>query len=471
MNMRTLRNRLAAPTLMALGLVTAPVLAAAPAAKQAPPAAAAPKALKALVRTEFKLDNGLEVSLMPYGDMPKVVVQLAVDTGNIHEKANEIWLADLVGKLLEEGTTTRSAEQLAQVAAGLGGQLNVGTSLDQTLVGIEVLSEFAPEAVGLVADVSQRPAFPAAEVERVKTNLLRDVAIARSQPQPLADELLAKSLYGEGHPYGRSYPTEAMLKSYTREGVSAFYDANFGAARSRLYVVGRFEAAPVEKAIREAFSGWKAGPARVKDVPKQQVAKAVQFLDRPGAVQSTVRVAVKALPPSSPDYVRQEVLNTLLGGYFSSRVTANIREKKGYSYSPYSRVSSHVDDAYWTQNADVTTAVTGESLKEILKEVDTLRKTPPPVEELRDVQNFLAGNFLITNASRFGLLSKLRFVDLHGLPDSYLENYVQTVMSVTPEQLQQMAAKMLKQDAMTIVVVGDMKVVKPQLKVLPAPMR
>lgn len=159
MNTRSLRNRLAAPTLMALGLFTAPVLAAAP-VKEAPPAAAAPKPLKALVRTEFKLDNGLEVSLLPYGDMPKVAVQLAVDTGNVHEKANEIWLADLMGKLLVEGTTTRSAEQLAQVAAGLGGQLNVGTSVDQTFVGIEALSEFAPEAVALIADVSQHPAFP-----------------------------------------------------------------------------------------------------------------------------------------------------------------------------------------------------------------------------------------------------------------------------------------------------------------------
>lgn len=305
----------------------------------------------------------------------------------------------------------------------------------------------------------------------MKTNLQRDVAIYRSQPQTLADELLAKSLYGEGHPYGRQYPTEEMLKGYTREAVSAFYDANVGAARARLYVVGRFEAAPVEKAIREAFSGWKAGPERVRNVPTQKVAKSVQFIDRPGAVQSTVRVAVKALPPSSPDYVRQEVMNTLLGGYFSSRVTANIREKKGYSYSPYSRVAPHVEDAYWAQHADVTTAVTGESLKEILKEVDTLRKTPPSAEELRDVQNYLAGNFLITNSSRFGLLGKLRFVDLHGLPDSYLVNYVQTVMSVTPEQVQQMAATMLKQDSMSIVVVGDLKVVKPQLQKLPAPLR
>ncbi|MFY2556904.1 M16 family metallopeptidase [Corallococcus terminator] len=469
MNTRSLRSRLVAPALMVLGLLNAPAIAA-PAAKEAPPAPAAPKPFKVPVRTEFKLDNGLEVSLLPYGDMPKVAIQLAIDTGNIHEKANEVWLADLTGKLLVEGTTTRSAEQVAQTAAGLGGQLNVGTTSDQTFVGLEVLSESAPQAVALIADVIQNPAFPQAEVERVKANLLRDVAIFRSQPQVLADELLAKAVFGD-HPYGRLFPTEEMLKGYTRESVRAHYEANIGAARSRLYIVGRFDAASVEKAVREAFSGWKPGPARVQNLPTQQVAKSVQYLDRPGAVQSTVRVAVKALPPASPDYVQQEVMNTLLGGYFSSRITANIREKKGYSYSPYSEVSVHVGDASWVQNADVTTAVTGESLKEVLKEVDTLRKTPPSAEELREVQNYLAGVFLLQNSSRNGIINKLRFVDLHGLPDSYLRDYVQTVMSVTPEQVRQMATKTLTREAMTIVVVGDLNVVKPQLKVLPPPVR
>jgi len=469
MNTRSLRSRLVAPALMVLGLLNAPAIAA-PAAKEAPPAPAAPKPFKVPVRTEFKLDNGLEVSLLPYGDMPKVAIQLAIDTGNIHEKANEVWLADLTGKLLVEGTTTRSAEQVAQTAAGLGGQLNVGTTPDQTFVGLEVLSESASQAVALIADVIQNPAFPQTEVERVKANLLRDVAIYRSQPQVLADELLAKSVYGD-HPYGRLFPTEEMLKGYTREGVRGFYDANIGAARSRLYIVGLFDAASVEKAVREAFSGWKPGPARVQSLPTQQVAKSVQYLDRPGAVQSTVRVAVKALPPTSPDYVQQEVMNTLLGGYFSSRITANIREKKGYSYSPYSTVSVHVGDASWVQNADVTTAVTGESLKEVLKEVDTLRKTPPSAEELREVQSYLAGVFLLQNSSRNGIIGKLRFVDLHGLPDSYLRDYVQTVMAVTPEQVRQMATKSLSREAMTIVVVGDLKVVKPQLKVLPPPVR
>ncbi|AKF84305.1 Predicted Zn-dependent peptidase [Myxococcus fulvus] len=469
MTFPSLRNRLVASSLLVFGLVAAPVLAA-PAAKQAPPAPAAPKPFNVPQRTSFKLDNGLEVSLLPYGDMPKVAIQLVVETGNIHEKADEVWLTDLAGKLLKEGTTTRSAEQVAQAAAELGGELDVGTQEDESHVSIEVLSEFAPQAVALVADVIQNPAFPASEVERLKGDLMRDLAVYRTMPQVLANEMLAKALYGD-HPYGRRLATEEQLKRYTRDQAVKHYEANVGAARSRLYVVGRFEPAQVEKVVREAFSGWRAGPARLKNVPKQKVAKSVLFLDRPGSVQSTVRVAAKALPPTSEDAVTLDVLNTMLGGYFSSRVTSNIREKKGYAYSPYSNVSEHPEDAYWVQNADVTTANTGDSLKEILKEVDTLRKTPPPAEELRDVQNYLAGAFLLENSSRMGIIYKLRYVDLHGLPETYLKDYVSRVMAVTPEQVRAVAAKVLAQDAMTIVIVGDMKVVKPQLKVLPPKLR
>ena len=468
MTTHTIRTRLVAAAKVGADSIPSTISAGAPApapAKESPPAPAAPKPFKVPVRTEFKLDNGLEVSLLPYGDMPKVAIQLAIDTGNVHEKATETWLADLTGKLLSEGTTTRSAEQIAQAAAQLGGSLNIGTTMDQTFVGLEVLSESAPEALALIADVIQNPAFPKAEVERVKGDLAREMAIYKSQPAVLADERLGQSLYGD-HPYGRYFPPEAQLKGYTQEVVRAHYDANIGAARSRLYIVGRFDSEPVEKAVRDAFSGWKAGPERLKNLPKQRVAKAVQFIDRPGSVQSTVRVAVKALPPSSPDYVKQTVMNTLLGGYFSSRITANIREAKGYTYSPYSEVSAHLEDAYWVQNADVTTAVTGESLKEIFKEVATLRKTPPPAEELSAVQSYLAGTFLLQNSSRNGIIGQLRFVDLHGLPDSYLQDYVQSVMAVTPADIQKLAAKMLTREAMTIVVVGDQKAVAPQLKVI-----
>jgi predicted Zn-dependent peptidase len=173
------------------------------------------------------------------------------------------------------------------------------------------------------------------------------------------------------------------------------------------------------------------------------------------------------LDPRSPDYLRLLVTNTLLGGYFSSRITTNIREAKGYTYSPRSVVSVRAGAAgYWAETADVTTAVTGAALGEILKEVDRLRAEAPSAAELAAVQSFLAGDFLLRVSSREGLLERLRFVELHGLPPSWLEDFTRAVRAVTPEDVERMAKTFLDPARMTVVVVGDRARVEQQLKPL-----
>jgi predicted Zn-dependent peptidase len=167
--------------------------------------------------------------------------------------------------------------------------------------------------------------------------------------------------------------------------------------------------------------------------------------------------------PSKPTYTRLEVMDALLGGSFGSRITANIREQKGYTYSPYSTVSPRARSAYWVETADVTTDKTGASLTEIFGEVERLRREAPPADELRGIQNYLAGVFTLRNGSRGGVASQLQFLDTHGLPDSYLSEYVQRVMAVTPEQLRRTAEEELIPERMTLVVVGDKKTVEPQV--------
>ena len=165
--------------------------------------------------------------------------------------------------------------------------------------------------------------------------------------------------------------------------VRAFYDANVGAARAHLYVAGRFDPAAMEAAVRDAFGGWKAGTPVSFAPPSPRTARAIHLIDRPGAVQSTIVIGMPVIDPTNPDYVPLLVTNTLLGGYFSSRITSNIREAKGYTYSPFSQVSVRYRDAYWAQNADVTTNVTGPSLKEIFYEIDRLQGEPPSADELK----------------------------------------------------------------------------------------
>jgi predicted Zn-dependent peptidase len=162
--------------------------------------------------------------------------------------------------------------------------------------------------------------------------------------------------------------------------------------------------------------------------------------------------------------VALRVTDALLGGAFGSRITSNIREQKGYTYSPFSTISAHPGEASWVETADVTTKVTGESLKEIFFEIDRLRKEPPPAEELRGIQNNLAGIFLVQNASRAGVIGQLSFVDQHGLGGDYLSTYVKRVMAVTPREVQRIANEYLTPDKMTLVVVGDVKTVKEQVK-------
>jgi zinc protease len=246
--------------------------------------------------------------------------------------------------------------------------------------------------------------------------------------------------------------------------VKSFYDTNYGAARSHLYVAGRFDRAAMESAIREAFGGWKAGNPSALAAPKPRSARAVHLVDRPGAVQSTILLGVPVIDPSNPDYVPLSVTNTLLGGYFSSRITSNIREAKGYTYSPSSQLSTRYRDAYWAEAADVTTNVTGPSLKEIFYEIDRLQAEPPPAEELKAVQNYTAGIFVLQNSSRAGIVNVLELVDLHGLPADYLKTYVRRVYAVTPQDVQRMAQKYIQDDRATIVVVGDRKVIEEQIK-------
>ncbi|HEX8693728.1 MAG TPA: pitrilysin family protein [Longimicrobium sp.] len=449
--------------LLALGLALAAAAPAAAQPRQAPPAPGAPRPFRVPAAREFTLPNGMEVTLVPYGQTPKATVLLSVRVGSADEGPDQTWLLELATDLMEEGTATRTAEQLNREAAGMGGSIGVGVGENSTSVTGSVLAEFAPRMVELVADVARNPRFPESELARLKAARVRQLAISRSQPQPLAAERFRQVLY-PGHAYGRIFPTEAQIQGYTVQQAKDFYAANFGAARSHLYVAGRFDAQAVEQAVRRAFGDWARGPAPAPVRPSPATGRVVHLIDRPGAVQSTVFVGLPIIDPSHPDWVPLQVTNALLGGSFGSRITSNIREQKGYTYSPGSTVSPRLGTAFWAEIADVTTPVTGASLTEIFREIERLRGEPPTAEELRGIQNYLAGTFVLQNSSRGGIINQLAFVDLYGLPESFLQTYVQRVYAVTPADVQRIARTYLDHEKMAIVVVGDRAAVEPQLR-------
>jgi len=430
--------------------------------KQTPPAGGPPKPFNVPAHESYTLPNGMKVTLVPYGNLPKVTLSLVLRTGNLNEPADMPGLADMAGKLMKEGTTSKSSKQIAEEAASMGGAVNITVGADESDVTTDVLGDFGAKAVALLADVVQHPLFPESELPRLKTDAERQLSISKAVPQNMALEKFRKILYGD-HPYGTVFPTQESIQKTTVADIKKFYEGNFGAARTHLYVAGRFDTADVKKAIAASFGGWAKGTAAVTNVPKIKPQRVLDLTDRPGAAQSTLLVGMPVPDAMSPDAIPLGVTNALLGGSFGSRITSNIREQKGYTYSPSSQISRRYHDAYWAETADVTTQYTGASLKEIFAEIDKLAKEPPADAELKGIQSYLSGLFVIQNSSRGALINQLRFVDFQGLGEDYLKTYIQKVNAVTPVDVSKMTSQYIKPDQMTIVVVGDKSKVAEQV--------
>ncbi len=430
------------------------------------PTVGAPKPFVLPATETYALPNGIEVTLIPYGLTPKTVVSIRVPTGNIDDGA-DTWLSDMTVDMMREGAGGRDAGALAQAAAGMGGGLQTGVGMYETSLSLNVLSEHGPAAVGLLADVARRPMFPEASLERVRQNRLRNLAVARSGSAGQAEAALAAALYGADHPYGQFFPTTEQLSSYTLEQLRAFHAAHFGARGTRIYVAGQFDPAAMKAAIAAAFGDWAAGPAPTSPPATADRGLQVILVDRPGAAQSTLRLAFPAPSIGGAEDARMRVMNTLLGGAFNSRITRNIREAKGYTYSPGSGLTFRDrNETTWVFNADVTTAVTGASLTEVFSEIRRMQTEAPTAAENQGARNYMAGIFVLQNATAAGVLASVANRDLFDLPDEWLNGYVPSVLAVTPEQMQA-AAGNLALDRMTLVVVGDMATVRPQIEALP----
>lgn len=431
--------------------------------KQTPPVGGTPKDFVLPQKKINQLPNGFKSTMVQYGAIPKVNVNLIIKTGNVHEGANEIWLADLTSDMLKEGTTTMDFKTISKKVAAMGGEINIGVGADQTFVSGSVLSEFAPDLLKIMADVVMNPAFPASELERLKSDLKRNLSVQKTVPQSQAQEKFFGMVFKD-HPYGRIFPTEEMLNSYTLDMVKGFYDKNFGAKRAVVYIVGKFDEAAAQKAIADSFGPWKEGPEVSYPAAVPVRTNEVAMIDRPKAPQSTVMLGLPTLTPQSEDFVALQVTNSILGGSFGSRITSNIREDKGYTYSPFSAIQNQKGVSVWYEQADVTSEHTGASLQEISKEIKKLQNEPPSKDELEGIQKYMSGVFVLQNSTPGGIIGQLNFIDFHGLSDSYLTDRVKNIYAVTPEKVSQMTKDHFKYEDMTLVLVGDKKLLEKQIK-------
>ena len=441
-------------------------LAGLAAAREAPPPLGTPQPFVVPAKSETQLDNGLKVTWVPFGSVPKTTLMLVVATGNIDD-GQKTGLADLSVELMKQGAGARDAQTLARYTAEMGGALEFAAGLEQSTLTLDVLEERAADALTLIADVVRRPQLPVAQLPRLKADLARQSAIARSQAQALAGEAYAKLLFGDS-PYGREIPTDAEIASIGLADVQAFAASQFGAARSHLYVGGRFDRAALERSLTAGFGDWATGTAPARHPPEGAHRQQLRLIDRPGAAQSTILMGLPAPGTATPGFIQLSVANVLFGGTLLSRLDQNLREDKGYAYGASSRLTPYSGFCAWTIATDVNAPDTDKALEQIYAELARLRSEAPPADELTRIQNYRAGTFVLGASSRAGLLAQLAFIDQQGLPPDWLTSYVARLHAVTPEQVRAAASRYLDPQAMTLVVVGDLKTIKPGILALPA---
>lgn len=410
----------------------------------------------------IQLDNGLTLVMVPYGSIPKATIRFSIKTGNINEQENQIWLGDLLAELMKEGSSTKNAKQVADEMAGMGGNLNIAFGLHTSSMSSSVLYEFAPDAIALMADVLKNPKFPVAELDRLKADMKRDLSVRLSRPRSQALRDFYSQLYPD-HPYGRLFPSEEMIESYTIENIKQFYNEQFGALRTTVYVVGNFNGEAVREAVEKALSDWDEGKPSDFSIAKPIVSNEVKIIDRPGAPQSTIYYGLPVVGPEHEDFIALDVMNSILGGSFTSRITTNIREDKGYTYSPFSNLDTKYKSGIWYEAADVTTEHTGASLEEIQKEIQKLQEEAPTAEEVDGIINYESGIYVLQNSTPNGIIGQMVFLDTHDLDDSFLTDKVANMHAVTPEKIQEMTKKYIRPENMTLIVVGDREKIESQI--------
>jgi zinc protease len=427
------------------------------------PALATERAVTWPKRTRARLSNGLEVILAEARSIPKFHGELFFRSGNAAVADRAPGLAEMTATVVRTGTTKRASRQIEEDLRRIGADLSSGAGADTSAISFAGLSEFAEPLLNLVNELARQASFPEPEFERERRQKLEEVKLQRTEPGFLASERLRKVLFG-AHPYGQVSPSEAQVAGYRREDLLAVYREFYTSENGLLLLVGDFEAHEMLKTAEKVFGAWsgKKPDSSVAAAPPNPRGRRVYLVHSPGAVQTQILAGCHAITRKHPDWVKLGLTNSLYGGAFNSRLVMNIREDKGYTYSPRSGVNALRQHGYFSVSAAVRNDVVAASLTEIFYEMDKLRSVLVPEAELADAQNYLSGVFSMGLATQDGLLSQLSTVALNELPDDYLETYRQRVRALTPEDLLATGRKYLDSANVQIVVVGDRAQIESQ---------
>ncbi|HEY4187354.1 MAG TPA: pitrilysin family protein [Polyangia bacterium] len=436
--------------------VTVPTTLDAPFRAQAP--APAPEPFFQLpAYKRFKLKNGASVILAEFHDLPLVELHLVLGSGGAANPNGQAGLADLTANLLDEGTKTRSALQIAEQIGELGAALGTTSSWDASVVTLSTIARNFDPALAIWADVIVHPAFAEKELARVRENLLTAVTRRKDSPPTLASLLLSRVLYGERHPYGWPQTgVEETLKKLTIADVRRFYAAHYHPSNATIIVAGDITEAALRPKLEAALADWK--PAKVAPLkvpsPTGLAAKRIFFIDKPGAPQSSIRVGFLGARRTDPDYFSILLMNQIFGGSFY-RLDMNLRERRQWTYGARSSFDMRKTPGPASAGGEFVAAHTADAVAEILKEMRTMSTTEVTDEELARAKDNFIRSFPARFATRASTAALLGELSIYGLPDSFLADYTKKLQAVTKADVLRVARRYLTGDKVAIVVVGD----------------
>ena len=433
---------------------------------RATPPAAGPASLARLPRaSKLQLPNGLTVYVVEAHDLPLVSASLVLRSGSAADPKDAPGMAGFTAAMLDEGTARRTATAIADEVYALGASLRAGAQPDGSSASIRSLKASAKEALSILADVVLSPAFPEREVERVRSERVTELLQQRDQPFPTAIRVIVGCLYGPTHPYGHvALGTEESLRRIGRKELLGFYRSAYGPRNAALVLVGDVTEAEARTLALETFGGWK-GSATTPPPPPSGAAAGprIVLVDMPGSRQSVILAGQTAIPRSDPDFEGLDLVNTILGGLFSSRINMNLREDKGYSYGAFSFLGPNRGVGTLAAGASVQPNATGPSIGELLKEIAKLRDGGITEQELtltKEANTRSLPALFETTAATAGTMAGLYLYDL---PPDYYETYPARVNAFTKADLESVAWRHLTPDRMTIVAVGDRATIEPQI--------
>ena len=414
-------------------------------------------------RSKAKLANGLEIILLESHTIPKFHGELYFRSGNASAALRGTALAEMTATMVRTGTSQHSSREIEEHLRGLGADLSVSAGQDNSSISFAGLSDHAEPLLHLVNELAREATFPAADFERERRQKLEEVKLERTQPGFLAGERLRKVLFG-GHPYSQISPSEEQVAAYSREGLQSVYRDFYTPENAILILVGDFDAAGMQKTAERVFGNWTGKKPAAPESEKPPILKGrrVYLVDLPGSVQTQILCGCHAITRKHPDWIKLGLTNSLYGGAFNSRLVMNIREDKGYTYSPRSSVNPLRQCGYFSISAAVRNDVVAASLTEIFYELDKMRSLPVPEGELLDAQNYLTGVFSMGLATQSGLLSQISSLALNDLPDDYLETFRGKVRALQPQDVLSAARTYFDSANMPVVVVGDRRQIESQ---------